>query len=301
MLIPISKGCTSLLLGFMLCLSGLSAQEILDDTLMEANDFNALTRDIEAEFQFSEGNVTILPGVARLKLPNNFRFLDAAQTQKMLKDYWGESNPENHIGIIANKGVSVFAPEAIVFTIDYIPAGHIEENNFELLTHDEFLQHMQHSVDSSNKLRKEAGLESITLHDWALAPVFNEERHHLYWIEDIRIGEEKEERLSANMCLLGRSGYLRLSAITLKTVMPELKKGLDELAASIEFEKEHHYASFLPSHEKTSGIALDALILGHNFPQKGFMHMLSKYWKVAFFLVIVFGLVILGLARKNEA
>jgi uncharacterized membrane-anchored protein len=297
----ISKSVTSLLAGLMLLASGLCAQEVLDDTLMDATDFNALTRDIESEFQFTEGDVSILPGVAHIKLPNGFRFLDAIQTQKMLKDYWGESNPENHLGCIANKGISVFAPEAIVFTIDYIQAGHIEETNFELLAHEEFLQHMQKSVDSSNKLRKEAGLESITLNNWALAPVFNKERHLLYWVEDIHIGSEKEERLSANMCVLGRSGYLRLSAITLKTVMPELKKGLDELAVSIDFEKEHHYTAFLPSHEKTSGISLDALILGHNFPQKGFMHILSKYWKVAFFLVIVFGLVILGLARKNEA
>lgn len=45
---------------------------------------------IEGSFTYQRGEVALSNGVAKLALPTGFKFLDEAQTQRVLVDLWGE-------------------------------------------------------------------------------------------------------------------------------------------------------------------------------------------------------------------
>jgi uncharacterized membrane-anchored protein len=290
-------------LFFLNVFSGLNAfaQQVIDDNPTESNEYNEASQEIESGFHFEQGIINLKTDVAHIELPTAYQFLNADQTKEMLVNFWGEDESNaQHVGLISGKSLSVFSPGAIVFTVDYISDGHILEKNADVINHKSFLEHFQQSTDSSNTKRISAGLEPVSLNGWALKPVYNKDFHALYWIEDIGIGNNVEARLSANICVLGRSGYFRFSAVTLHTALKQLKNDIGLLAAGVRFENAHEYSAFHPSHEKASNLGLDALILGYTYPQAGILPFLTKYWKLSFFLILIFGLVFLGALRKKS-
>ena len=292
----------SSILLFLNVFLGLSAigQQVNDYVPASVNEYNEASQEIESGFHFEQGTILLKAGVAHLELPSAYQFLNADQTKEMLVNFWGaEESSAQHLGLIAGKSHSVFAPEAIVFTVDYIADGHILEKNAYIIGSSNFLEHFQRSTDSSNTKRISAGLEPLRLNGWALKPIYNKELHALYWIEDIGIGNSAEARLSANICVLGRSGYFRFSAVTVHSALKQVQNDIGLLAAGVRFENAHSYTAFLPAHEKASNLGLDALILGYSYPQEGIVPFLSKYWKLSFFLILIFGVVFIGASRKK--
>jgi uncharacterized membrane-anchored protein len=276
------------------------AQENVDSTIQSEN-FQEVSKEIESNYTFQQGQVKLLEEIVSIHVPAHFHFLDSKQTKDLLTNYWGEAEENaNHLGLISSRNLSIFAPEAVVFTIDYVKAGHILENQEEVFTDEDFLSHFKQSIDSNNTKRKEAGLEPVNLNGWALKPKFDTQSHALYWIEDIALGQNSESRLSANLCILGRSGYIRFSSVCVKEVLEKLKNDLIILASSLRFEPEHQYGAFKPAHEKASPLSLEALILGYNYPNSSWSNLLSKYWKLASFLILIFGFIFLNMYPKKS-
>lgn len=291
------------LIGFYfwgLMISPVLAQENVDSTVV-SEDFQEVSKEIESNYSFQQGRVKLIEEMVSLHVPNHFHFLDSKQTKDLLINYWGEAEANaNHLGLISSKNLSIFDPEAIVFTIDYVKAGHILEDHKDVFTDDNFFIHVKKSIDSNNIKRKDAGLEPVSLNAWALKPNFDKQSHALYWIEDITLGENSESRLSANLCILGRSGYIRFSSVCVKEVFEKLKNDLIILTTSLRFEPEHHYNAFKPAHEKASSQSLEALILGYNYPDRSWSNLLSKYWKLASFLILIFGFIFLNMYPKKS-
>ncbi len=277
------------------------AQENVDSTIF-SEGFQEATKEIESNYTFQQGHIKLIEDMVSIHVPAHFHFLDSKQTKDLLINYWGEAEENaHHLGLISSRNLSVFAPDAIVFTLDYVKAGHILEDREEVFTDDDFLNHFKNSIDSTNKKRKEAGLEAVSLKGWALKPKFDSQSHALYWIEDIALGQNSESRLSANLCILGRSGYIRFSSVCVKEVLEKLKNDLIILASSLRFESEHQYSDFKPAHEKASQLSLEALILGYNYPKSSWTNLLSKYWKLASFLILIFGFIFLNMYPKKSA
>ena len=276
------------------------AQENVDSTI-HSEGFQEVSKEIESNYTFQQGQINLIEDMVSIHVPAHFHFLDSKQTKDLLINYWGEAEENaHHLGLISSRNLSVFAPEAVVFTIDYVKAGHILEDRDEVFMDEDFLNHFKNSIDSSNKKRKEAGLEAVSLKGWALKPKFDTQSHALYWIEDIALGQNSESRLSANLCILGRSGYIRFSSVCVKEVLEKLKNDLTILATSLRFEPEHQYSAFKPAQEKASQLTLEALILGYNYPKSSWANLLSKYWKLASFLILIFGFIFLNMYPKKS-
>jgi uncharacterized membrane-anchored protein len=276
---------------FLLC--GLFLQP---NMFAQEQDYESLSLEIESSFHFQTGDVILKKDFAHCQLPPNYQFLDSIQTREMLINFWAESeNSAHHLGLISNKSTSVFAPKALVFTVDYIADGHISESKQNILNEPILFEHLKRSIDSSNVNRKQAGLEFIQISNWAMSPLYNPEKHMLYWIEEIEIGESREKRLSANACILGRTGYIRLSSIVLYSELKQLINEFPELSNSIQFYKNQEYAAYTSS-EKQAKIDLDALILGYSLPYQQFGK--GNFFLIALSIMLFIGIVFWLMNRK---
>jgi uncharacterized membrane-anchored protein len=255
-----------------------------------------LSSEIESSFHFQTGDVVLKKDFAHCTLPSNYQFLDSIQTREMLINFWAESeNNAHHLGLISNKTSSVFAPKALVFTVDYIADAHVSENKQNDLNEQALFDHLKRSIDSSNVNRKQAGLEFIQISNWAMSPIYNAERHALYWIEEIEIGDSREKRLSANACILGRTGYIRLSSIVMFSELKQLLNEFPELSNSIQFYKNQEYVAFTNT-EKQAHINLDALILGYSLPDQQFGK--GNFFILAFSMMLFIGIIFWLMNRK---
>ena len=267
--------------------------------LAQEQDYESLSSEIESSFHFQTGDVILKKDFAHCQLPSNYQFLDSIQTREMLINFWAESeNSAHHLGLISNKSTSVFAPKALVFTVDYIADGHVSENKQSDLNEPSLFDHLKRSIDSSNINRKQAGLEFIQISNWAMSPIYNAEKHALYWIEEIEIGDSREKRLSANACILGRTGYIRLSSIVLFSELKQLLNEFPELSNRIQFYKNQEYTAFTSS-EKHAHIDLDALILGHSLPDQHCGYPNYLFFEIAFSLMLMMGGLFWLMNRKN--
>ncbi len=263
----------------------------------QEQDYESLSSEIESSFHFQTGDVVLKKDFAHCTLPSNYQFLDSIQTREMLINFWAESeNNAHHLGLISNKTSSVFAPKALVFTVDYIPDGHVSENKQNDLNEQALFDHLKRSIDSSNVNRKQAGLEFIQISNWAMSPIYNAEKHALYWIEEIEIGDSREKRLSANACILGRTGYIRLSSIVMYSELKQLLNEFPELSNSIQFYKNQEYVAFTNT-EKHAHINLDALILGYSLPDQQFGK--GNFFILAFSIMLFIGIVFWLMNRKK--
>ena len=263
----------------------------------QEQDYESLSSEIESSFHFQTGDVVLKKDFAHCQLPPNYQFLDSIQTREMLINFWAESeNSAHHLGLISNKTTSVFEPKALVFTVDYIADGHVSENKQSDLNEPSLFDHLKRSIDSSNINRKQAGLEFIQISNWAMSPIYNAEKHALYWIEEIEIGDSREKRLSANACILGRTGYIRLSSIVLYSELKQLKNEFSALSNSIQFYKNQEYTGFT-SNEKNAHIDLDALILGYSLPDQQFGK--GNFFILAFSIMIFIGIAFWLMNRKK--
>ena len=264
--------------------------------LAQEQDYESLSSEIESSFHFQTGDVVIKKDFAHCILPSNYQFLDSVQTREMLINFWAESeNSAHHLGLISNKSTSVFAPKALVFTVDYIADGHVSDYKQNDINDPSLFDHLKRSIDSSNINRKQAGLEFIQIRNWAMSPIYNAEKHALYWIEEIEIGESREKRLSANACILGRAGYIRLSSIVLYSELKQILNEFPELSNSIQFYKDQEYSAFTSS-EKHAHTDLDSLILGYSLPDQQFGK--GYFFILAFSIMVFIGIVFWLMNRK---
>jgi uncharacterized membrane-anchored protein len=275
-------------------LSGLFSQS---NIFAQEQDFESLSSEIESSFHFQTGDVILKKDFAHCKLPSNYHFLDSIQTREMLINFWAESeNNAHHLGLISNKTTSVFAPKALVFTVDYIADGHVSDSKQSVLSEPILFEQLKRSIDSSNVNRKQAGLEFIQIRNWALSPVYNAEKHVLYWIEEIEIGDSREKRLSANACILGRSGYIRLSSIVMYSELKQLLNEFPELSNGIQFYKNQEYTAFT-STEKHANTDIDSLILGYSLPDQQFGK--GNFFIIAISMMLFIGIVFWLMNRKK--
>ena len=255
----------------------------------QEQDYESLSSEIESSFHFQTGDVVIKKDFAHCILPSNYQFLDSVQTREMLINFWAESeNSAHHLGLISNKSTSVFAPKALVFTVDYIADGHVSDYKQNDINDPSLFDHLKRSIDSSNINRKQAGLEFIQIRNWAMSPIYNAEKHALYWIEEIEIGESREKRLSANACILGRAGYIRLSSIVLYSELKQILNEFPELSNSIQFYKDQEYSAFTSS-EKHAHTDLESLILGYSLPDQNCGYPDQQFYLIAFSLMLLMG------------
>src|SRR3954464_9216760 len=123
-------------------------------------------------FNYQTGNIVLPNKVATLRLAGNYRYLDPAQTEKLLVA-WGNQPGNDTQGAIVPSSVDPLDGQGWAVILTYNTDGHIDDSDAKDINYDDMLKDMKEGTEDNNKARKDAGFESVHLVGWAEKPHYD--------------------------------------------------------------------------------------------------------------------------------
>lgn len=235
---------------------------------------------INNSFTYKTGEVTLENGLAKIKVPEGYKFLNAEQSNRVLTDLWGNP-PSEVLGMLFPKNIDPISENfTYAVEITYSDEGYINDDDAKDIDYDELLSEMQSDADAANEEREKLGYPTIELIGWASKPFYDETSKKLHWAKELNFGGDSINTLNYNIRVLGRSGFLNLNAIGTIDVLPQFKNDVDQILNSITFSEGNTYADFNPDIDKVAAYGIGGLIAGKLLAKAGFFALLLKFWKV---------------------
>jgi uncharacterized membrane-anchored protein len=249
-------------------------------------------------FDFKSGSVDLPNGVARLDVPDTFRYIGPEDSRRFLEEGWGNPDGSGQIGMLLPTDTDLFASSGWAVVISYEEDGYVSDKDANLIDYDELLKSMQASTRKGNETRTQKGYEPVTLVGWAASPYYDSNAKKLYWAKELQFGEAPEHTLNYNVRILGRKGVLVLNAVADMGQLPLVEDRMEQVIGFTNFKEGHRYSDFDPGVDKVAAYGLAALIGGKVAAKVGLLAKLGGVL-VAFKKFIIIGfLAIAGFFSK---
>lgn len=240
------------------------------------------------------GSIKLSNGVATLDVPDNFYYLDPADSEVVLVDVWG--NPpgagDQTLGMLFPAEYTPFDEASWAVTVEYMEDGFVKDEDANDIDYAEMLAQMQASTNAANEERIANGYESITLIGWAAPPYYDQQAHKLHWARELRFGDQQPHTLNYGIRVLGRNGVLVLNFIAAMDQKELIDSQLDSVLAIAEFDEGFTYADFDPDIDKVAAYGISALIAGKVAAKTGLLAAAIVFLK-KFGILIVIGIGVL--------
>jgi len=269
----------------------------------------AMAEQFEAGLHYETGDVEIGHGLAVLHLGDRFRYLDAAQAERVLVDAWGNprGQAKDTLGMILPVDVSPLDAErgwGVVIT--YSNDGHVEDDDAQDIDYDELLAEMQQATEAENPSRRAQGYAGIRLVGWAEPPHYDEASHRLYWAKELAFEDTPEGSLNYAIRVLGRRGVLELNAVAPMSQLHEIKPAMEEVLSRVDLTAGNRYEDFDPGIDRVAAYGIGGLIAGKALAKTGLLAGLLKVLLAAKKLLLVGAIAIAvvlkrWLGRKDAA
>lgn len=248
---------------------------------------------------FQTGTVVVPIAHATLALTPEFRYLEAADAQRVLEQLWGNPPDSRVLGMLVPDAAPLSdrkASWAVVIT--YVDDGHVADEDAAKIDYDKMLKEMQEAAHDHNAERKRQGYPEVELVGWAQRPHYDATTNKLYWAKELAFEGGHEHALNYDIRALGRGGYLSLNAVArmsqLTTIETEMQKVLD----MTQFDAGQRYADFNASTDKVAAYGIGALVVGAIAAKAGlFAKLLAVLIAAKKFVVIGF-LALVAAVRK---
>jgi uncharacterized membrane-anchored protein len=255
--------------------------------------------EFESKLAYKTGTVQLSGGMATIKLPDSFRYLDEQDSRKLLVA-WGNppESAQDVLGMLVPSKISPLSEDGWAIVITYDEDGYVSDDDAKTLNFDKMLSEMQEQTTETNKLREKEGFEPVLLVGWAEPPHYDATAHKLYWAKELKFGSSMDHTLNYAIRILGRRGVLQLNAVSGIGQLAAVKEGTPDVLASVEFNEGHRYADYLPGTDKAAAYGIGGLILGGAAAKAG---LFKGIWLVllASKKLVFGGLVALGAALKK--
>ncbi len=217
---------------------------------------------LAAGLKYQSGKLVLHDGLAKLTLPENYRYLSPPDAAILLGKLWGNPGNQNTLGIIVPAGFNPFDIDGWAVVITYDEDGYVKDDDAAKINYTELLQQMKDGAREASKERVKAGYPAIELIGWASAPRYDASAHKLYWAKEIKFGQNKENTLNYNIRMLGRRGVLVLNAVAPMQMLPRIEAAAPTLLSMVDFQEGHRYADFNGDTDKVATYGLAALVAG---------------------------------------
>lgn len=147
------KKITLIIVCTFLCASGTFAKGGEDSTMKEMLRQQNLMDSVESALKWETNAVTIANGVAKIKLSNGFKFLNAEQSKYVLHDLWGNPPKPNVLGMIFPANGGPYADSSFAFIVTYEEEGFVKDDDADKINYDEMLTGMK--TGKQTKIKKE--------------------------------------------------------------------------------------------------------------------------------------------------
>jgi uncharacterized membrane-anchored protein len=215
-----------------------------------------------ATFNYQKGAIPLVGGIAKLQIPDTFRFLGPDDAHSVIVRLWHNPPGPNPLGMLLPADSSVLDPSSWAATVEYVEEGHVDDKDAEKIDYNTLLDQMKKDVAQSSKDRVAKGYPAISLVGWAAPPRYDAATHKLYWAKEIKFGNEQENTLNYNIRVLGRKGYLLLNIIAPMSRLDDIQKAAPEVLSMVDFTKGNQYNDYDSSTDKLATYGIAALVAG---------------------------------------
>jgi len=212
---------------------------------------------------YRSGKINVDAAHAALNLNAEFRFLDAADAQKVLSELWGNPPDDKVLGMLVPVAAPLSDPKkswAVVIT--YKNEGYVSDKDAAGIDYDAMLKEMQEGTAEANAERKRLGYPEVQLIGWATKPHYDASTNKLYWAKELAFDGGREHALNYDIRVLGRGGYLSLNAVAGMNQLHQIEGEMQKVLALTEFDAGQRYGDFNASTDKVAAYGIAALVAG---------------------------------------
>jgi uncharacterized membrane-anchored protein len=246
----------------------------------DVDSLNIRIQEIENSLRYERGEISLKDGLAKIKVPAGFKFLDAEQAEYVLSELWGNPKSGSTLGLVVPEQYGVLDDGNWVFSVEFSDIGYVKDDDANDIDYADLLKNMQKEALEANSQREVEGYPTYELIGWASQPFYDHDQKTLHWAKEIKFSNAEEDILNYNIRILGRKGVLVLNAIADMHSLPEVQTHIADVTASITFEKGNSYFDFDPKVDQVAAWSLGGLVAGKMLAKAGFFAMLLKFWKV---------------------
>ena len=243
----------------------------------------AVIDSINRTFTYQTGVITLHNGMAKLTVPKGFKFLNAAQSRRVLVDLWG--NPADVAsstqGMLFPEQGGPLAEQSWAFNVTYDEMGYVKDEDADEIDYNDLLKDMQEGTEEESADRVKNGYQSIALVGWASPPFYDKEHKVLHWAKEIKFGDTATvNTLNYDVRILGRKGVISLNAIAGMNELAAVKQQIPDVIGSVAFESGNKYTDFDPKLDEVAAVGIGGLVAGKVLAKVGFFALIAKFWKL---------------------
>lgn len=237
-------------------------------------------------YKYDTGTVIIPGGMAKIKVPKGFKYLDQQQARYVLETVWENPPSYDVLGLLLPIDRNPYESECWAISISYDESGHVNDDDAKDVNYDDLLEEMQGDIAEENKTRQAQGYQTLSLIGWAVTPFYDEKNHKLHWAKEILFTGDSASTLNYNIRILGKEGFLVMNAIAGMNQLAEVNNNLENVLASVEFNDGFRYDQFDESIHKVAAYGIGGLVAGKVLAKAGFFAIILKFWKIIAMAVV---------------
>lgn len=273
----------------LLCMAiGLSAFSA-DSTEVNVEQINAylqLADSLNKVLKWQTGVINLPGNHSTLNVPKGFKYLDAAQSQYIVSDLWGNPKDETILGMIYPEQYGVLDDSAWAFIVSFQDIGFVKDDDADDIDYDDLLKQMREDFIKDNENRKTLGLSSLYLVGWAQPPFYDKNNKVLHWAKELK-SDDGGHTLNYDIRILGRKGVLSLNAVSSMEMLPSVKKNIDAALKMASFTDGNTYKDFDPKVDEVAAWTIGGLIAGKILLKAGLLAGLGKFFLVAWKFILI--------------
>lgn len=264
--------------------TGVSANDN-EDSLQAAR----LIDSIENSLQYKTGIISLGNGIATIKVPDGYKFLDGEQARFVVEDLWGNlKNDKAPLGMLFPDSSTATNP-TYAFLVQFEEIGYVKDNDANKINYDDLLDEIRKDQVEANKQRVALQMEQMFVVGWAAKPFYDSKEKILHWAKEFRVEGEEENTLNYDVLFLGRKGILKLEAISGMSQLPNVNTSIPSVLDMISFTEGNRYADFDSKTDNVAAWTIGGLVAGKLLAKAGFFALLLKNIKL-----VLLGLAALG-------
>jgi uncharacterized membrane-anchored protein len=277
-----------------------------EDSLIEAEMaqeyalYYSYIDSLEQHLDYETGEIVIGANLAKIDLPDGYRYLNPENTDHIVTETWGNP-PTESLGMIVPVGINPYSISGWGVIISYEQDGHIEDEEAANLNFEELLATMKEDVERENQERIQKGYDTYSLKGWAEDPFYDNQEHKIFWALDLHFGMEEEDypgTLNYNIRVLGREGVLVMNAVSGMEQLDDVREHMKTLLPAIAFVPGNRYEDYDSSTDQLAGYGVGALVAGKIVSKTGILTAVTTFvvkgWK---FLLVIFAALV-AMLRK---
>lgn len=190
-----------------------------------------------------------IPGKSQLKVPEDYVFLDSAETDKYL-----ELNRN-----LASGSEVLVAPGDLhwVAYLSFEDDGYVKDD--DKIDAAALLKALQQGTEQSNEERRKRGWPELHVIDWAVPPAYNSANKRLEWATVL--AAEGHQNVNFSTKVLGRRGHTSVILVSNVDELGPARPELEKVLAGYSFKSGETYGDWVPG-DKVAEYGLAALVLG---------------------------------------